>query len=95
MSFAAPADDSLSSKVMNAETMITDCISQQNLRFLASTSSFGLTCDGKTFFGKKGGSSTGMIDFLWSEKAGLCLNRILTYVSPFFISLFLLRKYWG
>ena len=64
VSFAAPANDSLSSKVMNAETMITDCISQHNLPFLASASSFGLTCDGKTFVGKKGGSTAGVTDFL-------------------------------
>ena len=61
--FAAPANNSLSSKVMNAETIITKCISQNNMPSLASTSSCSLTCDGKTFVGKKGGSSIGMSDF--------------------------------
>ena len=64
--FAAPENDSLSSKVMNAETMITDCISSITCPVFASTSFFGLTCDGKTFVEKKGGSHTctGMTEFL-------------------------------
>ena len=73
-----------------------DCISQHNLPFLASTSSFGLACDRKTILsGRTAVPVPVWPTFLWSEKAGICLHRFLAYVSSFFLSLFLLRKYWG
>ena len=49
MYFAAPANDRLSFQQSDERwNNDIDCISQQNLPFLASTSSFGLACDRKT-----------------------------------------------
>ena len=66
-----------------------DCISQHNLPFLVSTSSFGLACDGKTILsGRTAVPVPVWPTFLWSEKAGICLHLFSRTSRRFFFLFF-------
>ena len=91
MYFAGPANDSLSFQQSDERwDNDIDCISQHNLPFLASTSSFGLARDRKTIL--SGRTVVPVLVwptfFFWSQKAGLCLHRFLAFVSSFFFLFF-------